>query len=244
MIDQEKDGDCVVDGTRLDINVNIGGRVVEDAPIAPMHWPPDNVWAVGVGAARGVNPKLAAKLIGRIGCAPGDAGAIARTWVDLDLGKDARFEGATAVLHLEAGWPPKSMRATRRSLNDIGEITRQDKRTPAIWQLARRATLWAFHIADRLGDDIGRVALVRCLGGTREQNQKRHRDQGGGNGTVNVIALLGPGLWSLAWISCLVYAADVRGHALSILGNGVLQKCVNIKIAESWRVFHICLTPV
>lgn len=177
MIHQEKDGHHVADGACFDVNVHIGRRVVENTPVTPVHWPPHNGWTVGIGAAGRVEAKLATKLIRRIGRTPGDAGAIACAGCDLYLCKDARLEGSAAVVHFQAGRPPKGVCATCRSLDNIGDIPRKDEGIPAIGQLARWAALWVFHVTHRLWDDIGRVALIRGASRERQAHQKRQREK-------------------------------------------------------------------
>ena len=96
MVCQKKDGDGWSDCACPHIDVDIGWRIIEDAPLAPVHGAPDPGRCTGVGAPCGVNPQLAAKEVGDIGGSPADAGAIAGAWSDLDLGKNSGFERAGA----------------------------------------------------------------------------------------------------------------------------------------------------
>lgn len=107
MIYFEEDGHRSARRPRADINVHIWRRIVQNAGGAIMLWPPNYIAASWIGPAVRIDAKLTAKGIGRVGCAPSDAGAIAFAWFNIRLRVDRNVKRATNAAHHQTGRAPK-----------------------------------------------------------------------------------------------------------------------------------------
>ena len=157
MVCQKKDCDGWGDCACPHVDVDIGRRIIEDAPLTPVHGAPDNGRRIGVGAACGVNSQLAAKEVGDIGGSPADAGAIAGTWCDLDLGKNSGFERAGA------GYGEVKTSEEGVFVLQILWRTVQDERAPPGRNLQRSCAGKGIHPADGCRQEVGGSTRISSL---------------------------------------------------------------------------------
>ena len=142
MINQEEDGECLTCGTRLDIDVYIGRRIIEDSSLAPMHRTPYNIRTVGIRSTGRIDAQLAAKGGGIGWGAPGKACAVASTGRDRYLRENTRFEWRSGANH-ETGCSPE-----RIMMRGVRWIAGEDEFIPTVRNFSRRTTTERVKITD------------------------------------------------------------------------------------------------
>ena len=136
VVGAKENGNRTVAGPGADIDVHIWWWVIEHTPRYPVDWPPNDRWAVGVGAAGGVDAQLATKGIGRGWRSPTNASAITSARRYGDLGVDASLKRAARALDGEIG-------ATKITMIGLvkGCVTGGNKLGPAIGHFPGRAAM-------------------------------------------------------------------------------------------------------
>ncbi len=133
MIGDKKDSHGATDRSSTYIDIwSFTGRIVENAAFPPVHWAPNNGGAIGIGAARGVDPQLAAKVIGGIGRAPGDAGTVAGAGCHIYLRIDTGLEGTSIAPDPQGACPKIGV-----GIVEKGRVAVENELRPTVWNLAR-----------------------------------------------------------------------------------------------------------
>ncbi len=155
MVYQKENGDHIALCASSYIDIHVRRCVIEDASLSPMHRPPNDSGCVGICATAGIDTQLSTKCIGRIGCSPGNAGAIAGARCDIDLSIEPCSECTAVAPHAQAGRTPIGI-----DILHIGQFATQDKGSPTSGQLARRTAIKTIEIAYITWYHIGRIARV------------------------------------------------------------------------------------
>lgn len=171
VIDQKENRHGFADCPGAHIDIHIGRGIIENATRPPVHWPPDDIRAIGVAAAGRVDAKLAAKGFWRCRRTPGDTGPVAIAGRDGNMGEDPGLECASAAPDAQARRPPKGV-----YILDIGWIAIENKLCPPFGNLAGWRTVEPIHITHMAGDDIGRIAGVIGVGWGRIDKHCRQGD--------------------------------------------------------------------
>ena len=174
MIDYKEDSHRLPRSPGLEVDIwPFPHWVVEQTSIPKVHRTPNDAGRVGISAAAGVNPQLAAKVARIVGRAPGDAGPVAIARRHPHLCPDTRLESPPVAPHTQRGRTPVGVHVLH-----IGQLAVDYKRLPALGNLPRRTAVESVKIAHTALDHLPvLLARLRSQGKGGEQS-KQQRAQG------------------------------------------------------------------